>query len=178
MNAIGTYKEYQVRCYVCGELVAAKAKQYEELLLAGHSSEEALDEISDRYCTRQAIMTPAIKYLDIIDSNAVRGITEADPPFSMADYSVQAGGEEYDKEAQSVRERFQIEKEVFVHKVERDMVATKALRVNQIRVDPNRPFTSIGMPRSYMKWDELIERRRLENGNYVKILNNREWPAQ
>jgi len=178
MNEIGTYEEYQVRCYVCGELVASEIEKYKRLLDSGYSTEEALDEISLRYCTRQAILTPAIKYLNIVDERAVRGITEADPSFSMANFSVQAGGEAYNNEARTARERFNIEKEVFVHSIANDMVATKILDISQIRLDPNRPFTSIGMPRSHMDWTKPIEKRQLENGSYVRYLNHREWTAQ
>ena len=74
-----TYKEYPIRCKTCNEPIACFSYDYEALLNAGFSIEEALDELGiTDYCSRQAMLNPTIVPFNMENREVIEGFKSVD----------------------------------------------------------------------------------------------------
>jgi DNA-directed RNA polymerase subunit N (RpoN/RPB10) len=74
-----TYKEYVIRCKTCNEQIACFASDYEALLSAGASVEEALNELGImEYCSRIAMMNPTIVAFNMENRAVIEGFKSVD----------------------------------------------------------------------------------------------------
>ena len=80
-----TYEEYPIRCKTCNEQIACFAADYEVLLEAGSSPEEALNQLGiTDYCSRMAFLAPTFVAFNMENREVIEGFksveaaTEAD----------------------------------------------------------------------------------------------------
>lgn len=80
MTYEGVYREYPIRCYTCGTMLANRAHVYEDYIeTQRYSIEAALDVVGlTRYCCRTHMMSPTIRYLIQQDDSEVAGIKISD----------------------------------------------------------------------------------------------------
>ena len=74
-----TYREYVVRCKTCNEPIACHAHDYEELLNAGVTVEDALNELGIMdYCSRIAMMNPSVVAFNMENRAVIEGFKSVD----------------------------------------------------------------------------------------------------
>lgn len=73
------YKEYPIRCKTCNEQLACFAKDYEEYIQAGHTPQEALDELGiELRCSRIAMVSPTIVCFNMENREVIEGFKSVD----------------------------------------------------------------------------------------------------
>lgn len=74
-----TYEEYPVRCKTCNEQLACFSSDYNALLQAGLTQEEALNQLNImNYCSRIAMMNPTIVAFNMENREVIEGFKNVD----------------------------------------------------------------------------------------------------
>ena len=74
-----TYKEYVIRCKTCNEPLACYGADYQALLDAGSTVEDALNELGIiDYCSRNAMMNPTIVAFNMENRAVIEGFKSVD----------------------------------------------------------------------------------------------------
>lgn len=164
---------YAVKCWSCGEPVAAQVPKYLELISSGATEKEALDQISYLPCTRVHFLRPSYYPRDQVDMSAVAGhdnISLIRPEKNSLGYCVSeeniVQGSLESKQIYGSRKLIDLKQYDPVNADPR-RVGVKDVRaeVRALMNKPDEDFTKVGMPIASVDPDRDIREREVCAGN-------------